>query len=94
MGISTPTEFNQASVCYLRPLDYAVHPRYDATCFARRSTNGLRNFVAPLSVCLTAKAVRAKGKAPSRSGNSPPLLGGGISNTISASLRCPFALNR
>jgi len=30
--------------------------------------------------------VRAKGKAPSRSGNSPTFLGGGISSTISVSL--------
>ena len=57
--------------------------RYGATCFARRSANanGLRNFVAPLSVCLAAKATRAKDKAPSRSGNSPTSLGEGISST-------------
>jgi|GEM_PF-4073681 len=50
------------------PYGYAVHPRYGATYFARRSANGLCNFVAPLSFCSTAKAVRAKGKAPSRNG--------------------------
>jgi len=37
-------------------LRYVVDARYGATCFARRSENGLRNFVAPLSVCLDTKA--------------------------------------
>jgi len=40
------------------PYGYAVDARYGATCFARRSTNGLRNFVAPLSVCLAALAAK------------------------------------
>jgi len=31
---------------------FAVHPRYGATCFTRRSANGFRNFIAPLSVWL------------------------------------------
>ena len=61
--------FIEVSACYLRPSGYAVDARYGATCFACRSTNGLRNFVAPLSVCLAAKAARAKGKAPSRNRN-------------------------
>ena len=63
--------FIKTSACYLRPSGYAINicpfylaakasdkkavdALYGATCFARRSTNGLR----PLSVCLTAKAVK------------------------------------
>ena len=55
------------------PCGYAVDARYATTCSARRSANSLRNFVAPLSVCLAAKAARAKGKAPSRNRNTPTL---------------------
>jgi len=58
--------FCQSKCVLSPPYGYAVDARYGATCFARRSANGL-----PLSVCLTAKAVRAKGKAPSRNRNTP-----------------------
>ncbi|WP_280954077.1 hypothetical protein [Lactococcus protaetiae] len=35
--------FNQASVCYLRPLGYAVHPRYGAKA-PSRSGNSSASF--------------------------------------------------